>query len=119
MKFIADENFPGPSIKLLKEGDIDIKSIAELHRGATDEQVIKLALDDNRVILTHDRDYGELIFKVGLRPKAGVLYFRLFDFEPSDPGRILLDLIEKKINFEDKLTVVNKNSIRQRSFNFE
>lgn len=116
MNFLADENFPGPSVNLLHNNQIDIKSISVSHRGASDEQVIKLVIDENRIILTHDSDYGELIFKIGLKPKAGVIYFRLYDFEPTDPEKILLDLLEEKIPFKERLTVIGEDSIRQRSF---
>ena len=116
MKFLANENFPGPSISFLRENDIDVKSIAQQNPGMSDEQVMKLGISEERTILTHDSDYGELIFKFGFSPNAGVIYFRVYDFEPSDPGKILLDLIDQEISFSNKLTVINENSIRQRPY---
>jgi len=77
---------------------------------------MKFAIKENFTILTHDSDYGELIFKYGYKPKAGVIYFRLFEFEPLDPGKILLELIGKRLPFENCLTVVDEKTIRQRSF---
>lgn len=116
MKFLANENFPGPSITLLRKHDINIKSIVEQNPRIADEQVMKLGINEKRTILTHDSDYGELIFKFGFRPEAGVVYFRIYDFEPSDPGKILLGLIDQEISFGEKLTVINEHFIRQRSF---
>jgi len=115
MKFLANENFPGPSISFLRQNNIDVKSIAEQHPGISDEQVMKIGINEERTILTHDSDYGELIFKFGYKPKAGVIYFRIYDFEPIDPGKMLLTLISQ-FDFTERLTVVNENSIRQRPY---
>lgn len=116
MKFLADENFPIPSIELLKDKNVDIKSVAVLQKGISDLKVIEIAIDEHRTILTHDSDYGELIFKYGYRPRAGVVYFRIFDFEPTEPGDLLLSLIQKELIFENRLTVINENTIRQRFY---
>ncbi len=116
MEFLANENFPGPSIGFLRKNGVNVKSIAEQNPGISDEQVMKLGIDEGRIILTHDSDYGELIFKFGYRPKAGVIYFRIYDFEPTDPGEILLELISQEISFADKLTVINEGSIKQRAY---
>lgn len=116
MKFLANENFPAPSLVFLLKNDIDIVSVLERNPGITDEQVIKIAISERRTILTHDSDYGELIFKHGFRPNAGVIYFRIYDFEPIGPGQLLLNLINQKINFARSLTVVNEKTIRQRHY---
>jgi predicted nuclease of predicted toxin-antitoxin system len=114
MKFLANENFPKPAIDFLRKHDTDIHSIAELHPGISDDEVMKIAIDEERTILTHDSDYGELIFKYGYKPQAGVIYFRIFDFEPEAPGVILLEIINNNLNFRKKLTVITETTIRQR-----
>lgn len=43
MKFLANENFPGPSIKLLRHQGLDVLSIMEFQPGMSDEQVMNLA----------------------------------------------------------------------------
>ena len=77
---------------------------------------MELAIIEDRTILTHDSDYGELIFKFGYKPKEGVIYFRIYDFEPVDPGKILLDLIYRRVEFTGCLSVINQDAIRQRAF---
>jgi predicted nuclease of predicted toxin-antitoxin system len=61
--FLANENFPKPSITLLRSNGFIIKSIQEELLGIFDEEVINIATKENLIILTFDRDYGELIFK--------------------------------------------------------
>ena len=63
MKFLANENFPFPSIKFLREKGFEVISISEELSGVSDEEVLQKASLENLIILTFDRDYGELIFK--------------------------------------------------------
>lgn len=116
MKLLANENFPGPSITLIKSEGLDIKSIASESPGMTDEEVMNLAIEEQRTIITHDSDYGELIFKHGLKPKSGVIYFRLFTFDPNEPGKLILQLQKEGFDFSNRLTVIDHQSIRQRLY---
>ena len=61
--FLANENFPRPSIIILREKGFSISSVQEEFQGISDEEVIKIAVEKKLIILTFDRDYGELIFK--------------------------------------------------------
>ncbi|MGV3763141.1 DUF5615 family PIN-like protein [Parapedobacter sp.] len=54
MKFLANENFPLPSTKLLRELGFDVKSIAEEMFGIPDNEVVTLAQSEQRIILTFD-----------------------------------------------------------------
>jgi predicted nuclease of predicted toxin-antitoxin system len=116
MKFLANENLPFPSIEFLRNNNVDIISIAEQHPGISDEEVMEIAINDQRTIVTHDSDYGELIYKRGYKPTAGVVYLRIYGFEPEDQGKILLDLINRNLKFENSFTVISKGAIRQRSY---
>ena len=117
MKLLANENFPLASINYLKSKGYDIKGIGIDHAGHSDKAVLNLAIQENRTILTFDRDYGELIFKHGYQPSEGVIYLRLNSFTPHKPGEIVEKLITSdKYNFEKALTVVDDKSIRQRKY---
>ena len=112
MKFLANENFPWPSVIFLREKEWEVISIAEKYQGISDQEVMSIAAENDLTILTHDSDYGELIFKHGLKPRAGVIFFRLFEFEPLDPGKILLELLDTPRSFSNHLTFIDKDSIR-------
>lgn len=62
-KIFDYENFARPSILLLRENGIEVRSIQEEFQGASDEIVMKIAIEMNLIILTFDSDHGELIFK--------------------------------------------------------
>lgn len=117
MKILANENFPSTSVNLLEKAGHDIKSIGTDNPSISDKEVIDIAISEERTIITFDRDYGELIYKYGYRPKAGVIYLRLRNFKSEGPGEYLLKIFEKKdLEFENKLTVIDRAKIRQRKY---
>jgi len=71
--------------------------------------------DEERVILTFDRDYGELIYRLRLRSPRGVIYLRFRPHTPQEPASILLNLLQTEgLQFEERFTVVERDQIRQR-----
>ncbi len=74
MNFVADESCAAPVIQALREAGHDVVAIAEVDKGATDEQVLAHALNEKRVLITEDRDFGELIYARG-RSSAGIIWY--------------------------------------------
>ncbi|MCF6351803.1 MAG: DUF5615 family PIN-like protein [Cyclobacteriaceae bacterium] len=116
MKFLADENFPKQSVNWLRKQNIDITSIREVNPGISDLKVLEIAIAESRTILTLDSDFGTLIFKFNQKPKAGVIFFRLIEFEPLDLSKALINLVKRYKSFENSLIVIDKNSIRKRKY---
>lgn len=117
MEFLANENFPKPSIQLLLNKGYDVYSVSDMLSGISDLEVISFAVKKKQIILTFDKDYGEIIFKSKILNPVSVIFFRFKGSSPEDAGSILLDLIEsKKMAFENSFTVIEKNSIRQRKY---
>ena len=113
---MANENFMAAGVRVLRDAGFDVLFVAEDFPSIKDWQVIDIAITSNRVILTHDRDYGELVFKYGYRPTAGVIYFRMKNYMPEDPAKVLLTLIEDtNFDYDGIYTVIDNNGeIRQR-----
>ncbi len=117
MKLLANENFPITSVKVLSNAGYDILSVGLDYSGISDKEVIDFANEDSRTIITFDRDYGELIFKKGLKPSGGVIYLRWESFTPERPGEYLLELLKSsELEFAKMLTVIAENKIRQRKY---
>jgi len=57
-------------VQALREAGHDVVAIAEIARGATDDQVLERALNEKQVLITEDRDFGELVYASG-RSSAG------------------------------------------------
>ena len=117
MKLLANENFPYKSIYYLKEKGYDVLSIGMDNPSIKDSEVMTIAINEERTILTFDRDYGELIFRHNYKPEKGVIYLRLDEYEPGQPGLIIEEIItNKEIDLTRALTVVDNNGMRQRKY---
>lgn len=75
MNFLADESCARPVIRALRAASHDVISVAETMAGATDEDVLERALKERRILLTEDRDFGELTY-ARRRRSAGVVLIR-------------------------------------------
>ncbi len=76
MRILADENVGGSIVSWLRAQRVDTAWVVEAGAGAPDEDVLARAHREDRILLTFDRDYGELVFHRGLRCR-GVLLVRL------------------------------------------
>lgn len=74
MVFLADENFPMPSILLLRAEGIVVHSILETTPGIDDLSIIRQAQQHGLAILTFDRDYGDYIFKDKIPDPPAVVF---------------------------------------------
>lgn len=117
MKLLANENFPYKSVYYLKEKGYDVLSIGMDNPGILDSEIMEIAIRENRLIITFDRDYGELIFRYNYKPEQGVIYLRLDKYQPHEPALIIEDIItNKEFDLTNALTVVNNYGIRQRKY---
>jgi len=117
MKLLANENFPKASVLLLRSYGYDITYIGKNTPGITDKEVMESAQSQQRLIITFDRDYGELIFKHNYKPEQGVLYFRLPEYSPEQPAMIVHELLAIfKLETYRRLTVYDGQTIRQRKY---
>jgi predicted nuclease of predicted toxin-antitoxin system len=120
MDFLANENFPLLSVRLLREAGHRVVSIIQEAPGSKDEDILKRAHTERLIILTFDRDYGELIYRHQAIPPAGVVYFRFAPATPSEPAEILLTIVGKAdLSVIGKFTIVERSRLRQRSLHIE
>lgn len=110
MKLLANENLPLSSVKYLEKEAHNVLYIGRDYMGISDREVMNLSIKENRTILTFDKDYGNLIFKHNYRPTEGVLYLRLNNYKPKEPGKIVAKLL-KSIGFNPKKQHNSSNRI--------
>jgi predicted nuclease of predicted toxin-antitoxin system len=73
MKIKLDENLGSIGVSLLESEGHDVKTIAEQRMsGATDEQVYETCRDESRVLVTLDRDFGQIL-RFPPEPTAGIV----------------------------------------------
>lgn len=63
MRWIADECVSARLVELLREAGYDVVYVAEMAAGASDTDLISLAQQGNRLLLTDDKDFGELVIR--------------------------------------------------------
>lgn len=75
MRFLADESCDFAVVRSLKAAGHDVVAVAEVARGASDEEVIHLAASARRILITEDKDFGQLVFAAA-RANSGVVFVR-------------------------------------------
>ncbi len=77
MKFLLDENIDARLLPFLQELGHDVTSVAkDYFYGLFDEDILVMAHQEHRILITNDRDFGELIFRQKLS-HSGIILFRL------------------------------------------
>ena len=115
LRLLANENFPGPSVRLLRAAGYDVITVNEVSPAAGDPSVLLRSTSDDRILLTNDKDYGDLIFRLGLPVPAGVVFFRLGNVPPDEHAALLLAFIETTGSpLEGMFTTVTRRHVRQR-----
>jgi predicted nuclease of predicted toxin-antitoxin system len=117
MNFLADESLDSPIIKQLRARGLNVKSVAETNPSIDDEQVLQWANDEDRILITIDKDFGELIFRLR-KIHSGVILLRLDQVSLSDKIELLLNLIDDHgESLRSSFTVIQENLIRIRHSN--
>jgi predicted nuclease of predicted toxin-antitoxin system len=114
MMFLADESCDFIVVRALRAVGYDILAVTEFSPGATDEEVLDLCLNEQRILLTEDRDFGEWIFAHGTSVK-GVLLIRY----PSNarrrlPGEVITLLDEHLSDLSGSFVVLEPGRARIR-----
>ncbi len=114
MTFMADENFPRPALAALRNAGWEVFSVAEECPGISDEQVAALCSESQRVLLTFDKDFGELVFRRGLSAGSGVVLFRLVPESPQEAADLALALVKSQPDINGTFCVITRDRIRVR-----
>lgn len=115
MKFLTDENIGFAVINPLRSLGFDIKSILEVGRGADDISVLSLANREGRILITTDKDFGELVYANKLIHK-GVILLRLRNDSSEKKFKVLGSLLTASPDtLGETFTVVTDGTVRSRN----
>lgn len=112
MNILADENFPGDAVRALRREEHDVVWIAEISPGISDDEVLALAQAEDRVVVTFDKDFGELSFRVHLSALSGVILFRISMESPAQVAALAVTAIESRSDWAGHFSVVEDDRIR-------
>ena len=114
MKILADESVDFPIVKALRQLKYDITYIIELNPGIKDIEVLTIANSESRILLTADKDFGELVYRTSQENK-GVVLFRLTGFSNDEKIKIVINAFESYgKEFPDCFVVISNNQLRIR-----
>ena len=119
MKFLADECCDTGVVASLRADGHDVTYVLERQAGISDEEVLQNAFVEGRILLTEDKDFGELIYRLK-KPAYGIILIRIDVQERHEKWPRLEALIAKH---GDRLTgyfvVVDLNKYRFRPLIFQ
>ncbi len=114
MKFLADENFEPQFVERLRQEGYEVLFLDEYDAGADDTEILQIAVKENAIVLTNDKDFGELIFRHSFASR-GVVFLRLFDLPLAERIEITIKVIRvHESELENAFTVISENSVRIR-----
>ena len=94
MNFLADESVDKPIVEALRGKDYIVGYVAEMEPGISDDVVLHLANREKALLLTADKDFGELVFRLR-RLSSGVVLIRLAGLSPTKKADIVVSFINK------------------------
>jgi hypothetical protein len=114
MRFLADENFPGPAVRTLASRGHDVVWVRLTSPGASDQEILAQALSEERVLLTFDKDFGDLARRSPLRGSSGVVPFRMPMPGRDRVGLVIADAITARDDWVGHFSVVEPGRVRMR-----
>ena len=115
-KFLIDESSGRKLFLFLLDKGFDVKFVGDIIPRASDLDVLELAEKEKRILITNDKDFGELIFRLG-RPSSGVILLRLkrdFSYKRQSYVSYIIDNLSGKII--NNFIVVTEGKIRIRKY---
>ena len=113
-RLLADENVPGAVIAALRRQGHDVAWIHEDAPGSPDPEVLERAQREGRVVVTFDKDFGELAFRRGLAA-VGVVLFRITLTSPDHAVRAAVAAFASRADWTGQFAVVEDDRIRLRA----
>ena len=105
-KLLADENLHSDVVAELRSRGFDVLSVYEEGlRGATDAELLQLAFRENRVVVTHDSDFGTLAILAG-EPVVGILYLRPGHIDPRFTIETYNAVLQKDLDLTSPFIIV-------------
>jgi predicted nuclease of predicted toxin-antitoxin system len=112
MRILADENFPLVAVEALQKQGHDVIWIRTDAPGSIDRVILARAQAENLVIVTFDKDFGELAFRFNLPALNGIILFRITPSSPERIAEVVVAVLATDTDFAGNFTVVEDDRIR-------
>ena len=95
IKFLADESCDYAVVRCLRAASYDVEAIAEIASGVSDTTVIQMAVSSGRILITEDRDFGDLVYAYQ-KEHGGIILIRYPVSVRQNMASSILDLVKTK-----------------------
>lgn len=112
MRILANENFPGDAVIALREAGHDVGWIRTEAPGSSDREVLRRAQAEGRVLITFDKDFGELAFRARLPAASGVVLFRISAPSSDHVAHVAVSVFASRTDWPGHFSVVEDDRIR-------
>jgi len=112
VRLLADENIPGEVVNALRERGHDVTWVRTEMPGSGDRAVLERAQMEKRLLLTFDKDFGELAFRFGLPVESGVVLFRMTMSSPAGVAAKATAVLESREDWSGHFSVVQDHRVR-------
>jgi predicted nuclease of predicted toxin-antitoxin system len=113
MRLLADESVDRQIVERLRADGHDVSYVAELEPGITDTEVLQRANDSSALLLTSDKDFGDLVFKDNLGTFFGVVLIRLSGLSSELKAETVSNAFHQHADdFVARFGVISSNRIR-------
>lgn len=109
---LANENFPAEAVNALRAQGHDVRWVRTDRPGSGDSEVLEWAQRENRLLITFDKDFGELAFRSKLPASSGVILFRITARSPSHVARAAVTALASRTDWAGHFAVVEDSRIR-------
>lgn len=107
MKFLLDENIGKEVARFLEKPGHSTSRIRLISPGIEDYKVLELSVSKDSILITSDKDFGELIFKEK-QPSTGVIFLRLEDESSENKIKAIKKIFLKHKNIKNKFVTVKE-----------
>jgi predicted nuclease of predicted toxin-antitoxin system len=114
MRLMVNENLAGTVIRELRQRGHDVLSVKESMRSEVNDAILARTQWEERIVVTHDKDFGELAFRYRLPASCGVSLLRLSGSEAGVDNRRILEALESRSDWEGHFSVITDDRIRLR-----
>ena len=114
MRLLADENCPHVLVRQLRERGHEVVWIRDVQPGATDEDVVARATRETRVLLTFDKDFGEIAYRTGVAAPSGVILVRISTPGPDAVATVVIETLDEYPGWEGAFSVIEDTRVRRR-----
>ena len=117
LKFLVDVGVGKKVEEYLLEKKYDTKAVRSLDQSMPDQEIIRLAALEKRIVITMDKDFGELVYHSGL-DHCGILLLRLEDATGSEKQLVIAKIVAKYAdNMKNNFCVYQNKKFRFRKLN--